>query len=220
MLLQSLPDGVGPLVVGTVLALGGLTIVLWPLINDSVSADSDSFATSTSSRNKVSSKRGSRVRRSGAGNTGEHDSESDESSDSAIAALREIEFDRETGKLSDEDYDDLKERYTRAALAEMRANESASETAATEMNAFLAADLESAPALGQQDNLSPVELAISRAKANQRSCGVCGPRAEPDAIYCSSCGRYLPGDCGHCGAPVQLVGSRFCSSCGDQLAAA
>ena len=68
--------------------------------------------------------------------------------------------------------------------------------------------------------IDPVEAAIQRARANQKSCVVCGPRTEPDAIYYSSCGRYLPGNCGRCGVPVELVGSRFCSGCGEQLAAA
>ena len=40
---------------------------------------------------------------------------------SAVEALREIEFDRATGKLSDEDYAELKASYTREALAELRA---------------------------------------------------------------------------------------------------
>ena len=34
----------------------------------------------------------------------------------ALLALKEIEFDRETGKLSDEDYADMKATYQRAAL--------------------------------------------------------------------------------------------------------
>ena len=34
----------------------------------------------------------------------------------ALLALKEIEFDRETGKLSDEDYEMLKERYSAEAL--------------------------------------------------------------------------------------------------------
>ena len=34
-----------------------------------------------------------------------------------MAALREIEFDRETGKLSDDDYASLKAKYTGEALA-------------------------------------------------------------------------------------------------------
>jgi len=37
----------------------------------------------------------------------------------ALLALKEIEFDRATAKLSDEDYQMLRERYERAAIATM-----------------------------------------------------------------------------------------------------
>jgi ribosomal protein L40E len=39
----------------------------------------------------------------------------------AVDALRELEFDRQTGKISDSDYVPLKARYTEQALAVMRA---------------------------------------------------------------------------------------------------
>jgi ribosomal protein L40E len=39
----------------------------------------------------------------------------------AVDALRELEFDRQTGKISDADYEPLKARYTEQALAVMRA---------------------------------------------------------------------------------------------------
>ena len=39
----------------------------------------------------------------------------------AVDALRELEFDRQTGKISDSDYEPLKARYTRQAVASMRA---------------------------------------------------------------------------------------------------
>src|SRR5438105_15909284 len=38
----------------------------------------------------------------------------------ALTALKEIEFDRETGKLSDADYEFLKAKYTAAALEALR----------------------------------------------------------------------------------------------------
>src|SRR3989442_11196200 len=38
----------------------------------------------------------------------------------ALRALKEIEFDRATGKLSDTDYEQLKAKYTEAALAALR----------------------------------------------------------------------------------------------------
>ena len=44
----------------------------------------------------------------------------------ALPALKEIEFDRETGKLSDADYELLKGKYTAAALEALRAEEAAS----------------------------------------------------------------------------------------------
>jgi ribosomal protein L40E len=39
----------------------------------------------------------------------------------AVEALRELEFDRQTGKISDSDYEPLKARYTEQALVSMRA---------------------------------------------------------------------------------------------------
>ena len=43
----------------------------------------------------------------------------------AVDALRELEFDRETGKISDSDYGPLKARYTEQALTVMRAGTAA-----------------------------------------------------------------------------------------------
>jgi hypothetical protein len=199
--MAALPEGAVPLVLGTALALGALTLVLAPLLSgeDEVRADDEKRAATEAARLKAA-----RVRRAG---------REEEQLDGAVAALREIEFDRETGKLSDSDYAELKTRYTREALAELRAAD-AREAAAAPASAVEPA------ALSLDDAADPVEAAIRRARANQRSCGVCGPRPEPDASYCSSCGRYLPGACGKCGTHVDLVGSRFCSGCGDQLAAA
>jgi hypothetical protein len=45
-------------------------------------------------------------------------------SSEAIEALREIEFDHATGKLSEPDYDALKSTYTQRAIDEMRAQDS------------------------------------------------------------------------------------------------
>lgn len=126
---------------------------------------------------------------------------------SAIDALREIEFDRATEKISDGDYETLKRQYTAAALAELRAREGASAPAAPVAVARAA---------------SPDELAeriIGKYKPADRACATCGPRPEPDALYCSSCGGYLPGACDLCQAPVSAAGAHFCTSCGHALAA-
>ncbi|WP_396220159.1 zinc ribbon domain-containing protein [Gemmatimonas sp.] len=201
MSIVALPEGAVPLVLGTALALGALTLVLAPLLSgeDEVRADDEKRAATEAARLKAA-----RVKRAG---------REEEQLDGAVAALREIEFDRETGKLSDSDYAELKTRYTREALAELRAADAREASAVPAMVVVPAA-------LSLADAADPVEAAIRRARENQRSCGVCGPRPEPDATYCSSCGRYLPGACAKCGTHVDLVGSRFCAGCGDQLAAA
>ena len=52
-----------------------------------------------------------------------------------------------------------------------------------------------------------------------RTCSSCGPRPEGDAIYCSSCGRYLGGPCVKCGMALDQPGARFCAHCGHGVAA-
>ena len=182
---MALPEGAVPLLVGTALALGALALVLSPLLG----ATDASVAP---------------VRPEPASSV-----DPDDRPATAVDALREIEFDRVTGKLSDTDYTELRQRYTRAALVELRAADAAS---------VVPGALASAAAVALLPD-DAVEAAIARARARQQACTVCGPRPEPDAMYCSSCGRYLPGRCGGCGAAVELVGSRFCGGCGSQLAA-
>jgi hypothetical protein len=116
----------------------------------------------------------------------------------AIVALREIEFDRATGKLSDADYAELKARYTTRALAAMRARGEGGVDAPPE-------DL--------------VEATVLAYRARLKSCVQCGPRPEPDAIYCSNCGSYLDEKCAGCGRVVEEPGAAFCAGCGRQLAA-
>lgn len=110
----------------------------------------------------------------------------------ALRALKEIEFDRATGKLGDGDYDALKRRYTAEALEALRAGATA-----------------------------PPPAAAAAVPASARSCPTHGSQAEGDADYCSECGRRLeggPGFCSRCGA-VMESDARFCSSCGRRVAA-
>jgi hypothetical protein len=116
----------------------------------------------------------------------------------AIVALREIEFDRATGKLSDADYTDLKTRYTQRALDAMRVGGASAGEAPAE---------------------DAAEAAVLAYRARLRSCSRCGPRPEPDAIYCSNCGAYLDEKCAGCGRAVEEAGAAFCAGCGRQLAA-
>jgi hypothetical protein len=195
--LAALPDGAIPLAVGTALALAALSAVLLPLLGGGKPEDGANTP-------------GARRREGNA--VPDH---AEIPADSAVVALREIEFDRETGKLSDSDYADLKARYTQLALDEMRAAATKEHVGrSTPESMPVVADHHAAAPVVVFD---PVEAAIQRARDAQRTCDGCGPRPEPDAVYCSDCGRYLDGSCGGCGAPVEVAGSQFCTNCGERL---
>ncbi|MFL5489560.1 MAG: hypothetical protein ACJ8AJ_13860 [Gemmatimonadaceae bacterium] len=79
------------LLVGTALAVASLCYVLYPLYRADIAATPRSTRDTSHRVNSV------------------------------VDALRELEFDRQTGKISDSDYEPLKARYTEQALAVMRA---------------------------------------------------------------------------------------------------
>jgi hypothetical protein len=176
MLLLQIPDGALALGLGTALAVGAAAVVLRPLLGEGTVAPAPTPAPSPRAPEQAS----------------------------AIEALREIEFDRATGKLSDTDYAALRETYTREALAEMRASDAAGAATAVAL-----------PAAGDD----AVEAALRDYRARAPRCTVHGARPEGDARFCSECGRFLPGACATCGAACDAEGQRFCRDCGTSLAA-
>jgi hypothetical protein len=158
--------GLTALVVGTVLAVAALAFVLHPL-----------FFGATETR------------------LGESGS-AEMPDDSAILALREIEFDRATGKLSDADYAELKTAYTDRALRELRT-----------------ADV---PVV-RDPALDAIEARVREYRLTHRACSTCGVRPESDAEYCSTCGSFLAGACPTCSARITEPGAAFCSTCGTTL---
>jgi hypothetical protein len=139
----------------------------------------------------------------------------------ALAALKDIEFDRETGKLSSTDYEQLKRKYTAAAVAAMRAEQPAAEQPAAEQLAVeepqdVPDDVEAMIAA----KLRLLRFARSSTPPGVPACNSCGPRPEPDAIFCSTCGSRLhaPSACGSCGATLP-PDSNFCEACGTRVAA-
>jgi hypothetical protein len=124
---------------------------------------------------------------------------------SAIDALREIEFDRATGKLSEDDYDDMKAKYTAQALVELRASDAAAGGGSGAGSATGTADA--------------AERLVKKYRPGSTICATHGLRPEPDALYCSECGRYLRGSCERCGTVVTAAGAHFCTGCGHVLAA-
>lgn len=136
----------------------------------------------------------------------------------ALSALREIEFDRATGKLSDEDYHALKTKYTAEALALLRAEETGAAESAGKAEGTGGASAGPGLPAAASPAADPVEALIAdrvrQLQTGMARCPTCGPRPESDALFCSSCGRSLAvGGCAECGAPL-VPGSRFCENCG------
>jgi len=161
------------LLVGTLLAVLCVALVLDPLFRPVEAADAPSTEPSTSDEWEadLAAEDTPRAR--------------------ALAALREIEFDRETGKLDDHDYQSLKARYTRAAIEAMR-SETPAPTPAGDLVAVGVATL-AVGAPDPLDALAEARIASARAlaAAPRVECPTCGPRPEADATFCSTCGRPL-----------------------------
>jgi len=138
----------------------------------------------------------------GGGDEEEEDSEEDQSPRAvALRALKEIEFDRATGKLSDADYDALKNQYTALAVEALR------ETAGSGYRVPGAGQ-------GRADTRHPTpDTAVA--------CPVHGPPLQPGAQFCAECGRRLSsahGFCSRCGAALESE-AHFCNACGARVAA-
>jgi hypothetical protein len=163
------------LIVGSLLAVGGVAYVLMPLLRASVAGSSTAAPTAPVLTEEST----------------------------AIEALREIEFDRATGKLSDDDYAALKAQYTPRALEELRAREQTALNAELAVNgAEVAGVLTSNAATSAQSpalsafkavavSSDPAEALIASVATSGLICPADGPRPESDALFCSECGREL-----------------------------
>ena len=87
----------------------------------------------------------------------------------ALIALKEIDFDRATGKLSDTDYHTLKDRYTSEALAAMREDEASGPDAVEAL----------------------IAERVRGMAAGVRYCTSCGKPLEDQVKFCTECGERV-----------------------------
>jgi hypothetical protein len=115
--------------------------------------------------------------------------------DLALAALKEIEFDRATGKLDDADYERMKTTYTAEALEAIHAVDAAAapvpqEPALAKRQVPAAVGAGTAPEAAP--GADPVEALIAAkrkaAKGGRRFCAKCGAELEGAGKFCVECG--------------------------------
>ena len=152
--------------------------------------------------------------------------------DAIYAALQDAEFDRETGKLAEDDYQLVRARYMTEAAQVLRQLDQL----APEAEAALDAEIERAVAEVRTGNTgSPpdgysadlveavdaeVASLVKRTRATDKhalACPDCGQPYQPGDVFCAACGASLADTCPQCGAPHQ-PDDGFCARCGTQLA--
>jgi len=93
----------------------------------------------------------------------------------ALIALKEIDFDRATGKLSDADYETLKTRYTSEALAALREDDASGPDAVEAL----------------------IAERIQGLAAGTRYCTGCGKPVEAGLNFCTECGERVSAPAGN-----------------------
>lgn len=114
--------------------------------------------------------------------------------DNALLALRDLDFDYHTGKLTEEDYAAL-----RADLLVRAAQE---RDAKTKQENDLDALLEN------------TILAHKKIKSLTRVCGQCGASQSLENQFCSACGSTLNPVCRNCGSKIEPA-DLYCTRCGQ-----
>lgn len=117
----------------------------------------------------------------------------DEERQAVLSALRDLDFDFSTGKVSEEDYSALRAQLVTEAATYIRSEKSIAD--------------------------EQIEIMIQARKASQsniRKCSNCGNTVEPNSRFCSQCGTAAGNICPSCAKPIQ-DGDRFCNTCGTKL---
>jgi hypothetical protein len=108
----------------------------------------------------------------------------------ALAALKEIEFDRETGKLSDTDYQAMLARYTQEAVEALRAADAVAATGARVPGGNGHAP--QGPATPTEvDAVEQLIAEARRAGKGKRFCTNCGAELEGSGRFCVECGARV-----------------------------
>lgn len=119
-----------------------------------------------------------------------------------LLALRDLEFDHLTGKVSEEDYQALRSQLLMEAAALLQSAQSRSSLA------------------GAGKSVAYLEERIRKAIQARRSnrCPHCGHPTRPGAQFCAMCGQPISegARCPKCGAQV-MQNARFCTACGHAL---
>lgn len=106
----------------------------------------------------------------------------------ALIALKEIDFDLETGKLSESDHADLKRRFTAEAVAAMREGEGGvAAPAAPRVGTKVC------PTCGPRPESDAIFCSTCGQVLGEAACASCGSPLAVGTKFCEGCGRSVNG---------------------------
>jgi hypothetical protein len=114
----------------------------------------------------------------------------------ALYALRDLDFDYQTGKVNDPDYGTLRSRLLAEAASSLAAEDEGRQAA--------------------DDQIERAFLASRQNSSGQNRCPQCGTKVEREHRFCARCGTSLLTTCKGCGSALPIQDS-FCSACGEPV---
>jgi len=131
------------------------------------------------------------------------------------AAIRELDFDHETGKVSDEEHARQRAELVREGVAILKGLDrlEAAAPAADSLEAAIAALRQ-----GEDVGTGVAGLSVAPTVNGHHACPSCGAPTSATDRFCGTCGQSLEFTCAECGSPYQS-GDLFCAHCGAALEA-
>lgn len=139
-----------------------------------------------------------------------------------LAALRDLDFDHATGKITNEDYAPQREQLvTQSAtvlkqiddLKPLESSREAETVTALSIEDFIEAEIAARRQTG------PTNRPALTLPVNEFACSQCGTSAHVGDRFCPNCGATLAHLCHDCGHTLQ-PDDRFCARCGAKQAEA
>ncbi len=135
------------------------------------------------------------------------------------AAIKDLELDYESGKITETDYRQTRIRLVHQAAELLKQIEAASDTAGLQPDDEIDALLNQI----QPDTLDKALKERARQQIRRdavepaaETCPNCQAPAQPDDVFCSQCGTTLGNLCPKCHEPAS-PGDTFCPHCGARL---
>ena len=155
--------------------------------------------------------------------------------DAIYAGLKDADFDRETGKLAEEDYQVVRQHYMSEAAQILRQLDELTPDAGAALDAEIERAVAAVRSNDEQssasdeypaDMIRTVEAEVASlvrhstmSDKHALACPDCGQPYRPGDTFCAACGASLADTCPQCGAPHR-PDDAFCARCGAPLSEA